>query len=73
MPKSMAPPAATVLKIPPNSSRYFGLEQGALIFFGKGRCVSCHAVKGQANEMFSDFENHDIGVPQIAPAFGPTR
>ena len=45
-------------------------KQGALIFFGKGRCVSCHAVKGPANEMFSDFENHDISVPQIAPAFG---
>jgi cytochrome c peroxidase len=43
---------------------------GALIFFGKGRCVACHVVRGQSNEMFSDFENHNISVPQIAPAFG---
>ena len=27
-------------------------------------------MSGQSNEMFSDFENHDIGVPQIAPDFG---
>jgi cytochrome c peroxidase len=45
-------------------------KRGALIFFGKGRCVGCHAVAGGANEMFSDFEMHVIGVPQIAPAFG---
>jgi cytochrome c peroxidase len=43
---------------------------GALVFFGKGKCIRCHAVSGDANEMFSDFENHVIGVPQIAPAFG---
>jgi cytochrome c peroxidase len=41
-----------------------------LIFFGKGRCVSCHSVGGNSNEMFSDFQMHNIGVPQIAPAFG---
>lgn len=45
-------------------------KQGALIFFGKGRCVSCHAVGGQSNEMFSDFAMHNIGVPQVAPFFG---
>ncbi len=45
-------------------------KRGALIFFGKGKCVQCHAVAGQSNEMFSDFRMHDIGVPQIAPAFG---
>jgi cytochrome c peroxidase len=45
-------------------------KQGALIFFGKGGCVGCHAVGGQSNEMFSDFNNHVIGVPQIAPEFG---
>jgi cytochrome c peroxidase len=43
---------------------------GALIFFGKGRCVECHAVSGPSNEMFSDFQNHVVGVPQIAPMFG---
>jgi cytochrome c peroxidase len=47
-----------------------GQKRGALLFFGKARCVSCHAVAGQANEMFSDFENRVIGVPQIAPEFG---
>ncbi len=45
-------------------------KRGALIFFGKGQCVQCHAVAGQSNEMFSDFQMHVIGVPQIAPAFG---
>jgi cytochrome c peroxidase len=43
---------------------------GALIFFGKGKCSACHSVGGQSNEMFSDFEMHNIGVPQIAPFFG---
>jgi cytochrome c peroxidase len=45
-------------------------KRGALLFFGKARCVECHAVAGAANEMFSDFENHVLGVPQIAPVFG---
>jgi cytochrome c peroxidase len=45
-------------------------KKGALVFFGKARCVVCHAVVGQANEMFSDFKNHVAGVPQIAPYFG---
>lgn len=42
-------------------------KKGALIFFGKGRCVQCHAVSGDSNEMFSDFQRHVIGVPQLAP------
>jgi cytochrome c peroxidase len=45
-------------------------KRGAIIFFGKGKCSACHAVSGQSNEMFSDFAMHNIGVPQIAPAFG---
>jgi cytochrome c peroxidase len=45
-------------------------KHGALLFFGKANCVACHAVKGGANEMFSDFGMHNIGVPQIAPKFG---
>jgi cytochrome c peroxidase len=45
-------------------------KRGALLFFGKGNCVACHAVAGESNEMFSDFKMHAIGVPQIAPAFG---
>ena len=42
-------------------------KRGALVFFGEGRCVTCHAVKGRANEMFSDFENRVAGIPQLAP------
>jgi cytochrome c peroxidase len=45
-------------------------KRGALLFFGKAGCVKCHAVSGDANEMFSDFQNRVIGVPQIAPFFG---
>jgi cytochrome c peroxidase len=45
-------------------------KRGALLFFGKANCVACHSVAGNANEMFSDFQNHVIGVPQIAPYFG---
>jgi cytochrome c peroxidase len=45
-------------------------KEGALVFFGEGRCSTCHAVAGPSNEMFSDFEMHVIGVPQIAPFFG---
>jgi cytochrome c peroxidase len=45
-------------------------KRGALIFFGKGKCSACHSVGGQSNQMFSDFQMHNIGVPQIAPFFG---
>jgi cytochrome c peroxidase len=45
-------------------------KRGALVFFGEGKCISCHATKGKSNEMFSDFENHVAGIPQLAPAFG---
>lgn len=45
-------------------------KRGALLFFGAANCVSCHRVDGSSNEMFSDFANHAIGVPQLAPAFG---
>jgi len=45
-------------------------KRGALLFFGSANCVSCHAVSGQANEMFSDFQMHVAGIPQISPAVG---
>lgn len=45
-------------------------KRGALVFFGKGGCVSCHAVAGPANEMFSDFKMHVAAIPQLAPRFG---
>lgn len=45
-----------------------GQKRGTLIFFGKAGCVGCHAVSGTSNEMFSDFKQHVIGIPQIVPA-----
>src|SRR5262249_13854665 len=45
-------------------------KRGAVLFFGKASCVRGHAVVGASNEMFSDFQNHVLGVPQIAPFFG---
>ena len=45
-------------------------KRGALLFFGKAGCVQCHAVAGQSNEMFSDFKQHVIGVPQVVPKTG---
>ena len=45
-------------------------KRGALLFFGSANCVACHAVAGQSNEMFSDFREHVVGVPQVAPAAG---
>src|SRR5262245_7105918 len=45
-------------------------KRGALLFFGKAGCVACHAVAGESNEMFSDFQLHRIAVPQVFPGFG---
>jgi cytochrome c peroxidase len=45
-------------------------KRGALLFLGKAGCVGCHAVSGESNEMFSDFREHVIGVPQVAPLGG---
>lgn len=42
-------------------------KKGALLFFGRGGCVDCHSVSGNSNEMFSDFKQHAIAVPQIVP------
>lgn len=41
---------------------------GALLFFGKARCAGCHAATAETGELFSDFRNHVIGVPQIVPS-----
>jgi cytochrome c peroxidase len=43
------------------------LKRGAILFFGEAGCVQCHSVAGASNEMFSDFQNHVIGVPQLVP------
>ena len=49
-------------------------KRGALLFFGSANCVSCHKVSGQSNEMFSDFQQHVAGIPQIAPSLvGPFK
>jgi cytochrome c peroxidase len=45
-------------------------KQGALLFFGRAMCGECHLVRGHFNQMFSDFENHVLGVPQIVPTLG---
>lgn len=45
-------------------------KRGAALFFGSAKCVQCHAVSGQSNEMFSDFRQHVAGIPQVAPTFG---
>jgi len=45
-------------------------KRGAALFFGRANCISCHAVSGQSNEMFSDFAQHVAGIPQVAPSFG---
>jgi cytochrome c peroxidase len=42
-------------------------KEGSLLFFGKAGCVECHAVAGTSNQMFSDFKDHNIGVPQLVP------
>src|SRR5215211_332900 len=43
-------------------------KRGALLFLGAAGCVECHKVSGQSNEMFSDFGQHVVGVPQVAPS-----
>jgi cytochrome c peroxidase len=51
-------------------TRALSLEEkkGAVVFFrGRGSCFECHATLGYANEMFSDFESHNIAVPQVVP------
>jgi cytochrome c peroxidase len=48
-------------------------KRGALLFFGEAGCVSCHAVSRESNEMFSDFEEHVLAVPQLAPAVTNNR
>jgi hypothetical protein len=44
-------------------------KKGALLFFGKAGCIGCHQVAGESNEMFSDFRQHVIGVPQVVPTY----
>lgn len=48
-------------------------KQGALLFFGRAMCGECHLVRGHFNQMFSDFDDHVLGVPQVVPTFGNVR
>ena len=45
-------------------------KRGAILFFEKGKCVTCHSVSRASNQMFSDFSEHNVGTPQIYPVFG---
>jgi cytochrome c peroxidase len=45
-------------------------KRGAVLFFAKAGCIDWYATEGKSNEMFSDFQQHVIGVPQIAPLVG---
>jgi cytochrome c peroxidase len=40
-------------------------KRGAVAFYDGDRCSSCHA-----GDLFSDFENYNIGVPQVGPGTG---
>lgn len=42
-------------------------KRGALVFFTRGECSSCHS-----GDLFTDFENYNLGVPQIGPGNGAT-
>jgi len=53
-----------------NSAMNKKQKRGAVLFFGQAGCVSCHTVGGLSNEMFSDFQLHRIGGPQVFPQFG---
>ena len=39
-------------------------KRGALLFYGKGRCVSCHS-----GNLMSDFNYHNLGIPENGPGF----
>ena len=43
-------------------------KRGGILFFGRAMCGECHIVRGYANEMFSDFDTHVLGVPQLVPS-----
>ena len=52
---------------PPHKGHlYISLEakKGALIFYGKGKCVACHA-----GPLMSDFNYHNVGIPDNGPGF----
>ncbi len=42
-------------------------KRGALLFYGKGRCVACHS-----GPLLSDFQFHSLAAPQIGPGIDET-
>jgi cytochrome c peroxidase len=40
-------------------------KRGSMIFFGKGRCATCHA-----GPLFTDQRFHNVGAPQLGPGKG---
>ena len=42
-------------------------KRGALLFYGKARCVACHS-----GPLLSDFQFHSLAVPQIGPGIDET-
>ncbi|GMU54085.1 MAG: hypothetical protein AMXMBFR33_32310 [Candidatus Xenobia bacterium] len=40
-------------------------KRGALLFYGRARCAECHR-----GGLFSDFEFHNVGAPQVGPGKG---
>ena len=42
-------------------------KRGALLFYGRGRCVACHS-----GPLLSDFQFHSLAVPQIGPGIDET-
>jgi cytochrome c peroxidase len=43
-------------------------KEGALVFYGKGNCSSCHSGK-----IMTDQQAHNIGVPQFGPGKGEAQ
>ena len=43
-------------------------KAGGLLFFGKAGCVSCHSA---TNQLFTDFDMHNIGIPPLYPQNTP--
>lgn len=41
-------------------------KRGALLFYGKARCASCHS-----GALLTDQGFHNIGIPQLGPGVGP--
>lgn len=40
-------------------------KRGALVFFTRGKCSTCHS-----GDLFTDFVNYNLGVPQVGPGTG---